>query len=225
MLPFPRLFEYGNVIDNSAILDIDFTDAALGSTAVVDKAGSQFVLMRTTVGVVEYDTDIGANVYNMKMSNGYYRSVDPIMGTKLDLTRYSNFEIQCRYKAAASPIQNIFEVGNYDSRRITGYVCQLNQFASTHYQMFVDWGENYARVLGAGVNTGQWNTVTVRYYRGDKITLHDTITGVTQSYPAYTLVSNSSQYVGLFGSYVNGDIGGNTYSFVGKIQYLKIRRI
>lgn len=226
MFPLSRLLKYGKIIDDSMILDVDFSTATIGSTEVIDNArGSGFSLIRGPVGVVEYDEELDSNVYNCSDSTGYARTGFPVQGTVLDFSQYTAFEIQYKMKCSPSGIQTFFETGNYNSRRVFGFVNSFNQYAATYNQLFVDWGDNFARILPTWTNPNAWDVITMTFTKGVSITVHSELNNATQTFPWYTIRSGEGQYFSLFGSYVDGDNGANPYPFKGKVQYVKIRKL
>lgn len=221
MIPFARISKYGNIITFDYILDIDFSTEAIGTTMITDNCGTSFALNRETVGVVEYNAEVDANVYNCVNSVGYVRSVLPIQGTLLDFTRYNRFEIEYKMKCNTNALQVFFETGGYNTRRIYGVGNSFNQYAGSYNQLFIDWGQ-YARCLAPWNNELKWDTIKLEFKKGVSITMSSELYGTTV-FPWYEIVSNSSQYFSLFGSYIDGDNNANPYPFTGMIQYIKIR--
>ena len=232
MIPFARMVQYGKVIEpGGLLLDVDYSTATLGSAGagVPDAAGTPFMLRAHSgspvSGTVVYDADLGVNVLDCSLSTGYYRTVLPVQGTKLDFSQYDAFEIQYRMKCSSTGIQTFIETGNYNSRRIFGFTNSFNQYSTNYNQLFIDWGDVYQRALPAWVNPNAWDTITIQFRKGISITMHSELIGSTYTSPWYPIVSGDGQYLSLFGSYVDGDNGSNAYIFNGRVQYIKIREL
>lgn len=222
MLPFPRLVKYANILPaNTVLLDIDFSTQTVGDNFIRDNAGSQFSLVGTA-GVVQYDSQLGHNVFQFSGS-GYYVSQPIISASKLDLTN-RNLEIVVQFKPnRTSQIEGLWETGNYSSRRIPGITCSLNQYPSTYFQYFLDNGATYNRVLMNGTNAMEWETITFTYIKNVGITVKSSYYNNTQTFPAYPYGIGSKLSIG--GSYVNAEVGGTPYYFNGLLSKLKITEI
>ena len=225
MIPFSRMLEYGNEVLYRTILDIDFSTASIGSTLIQDSSSNhtQFLLRRGAVGVVEYNNEIQSNVYNCSNSEGFMRTVNPIMGTALDFTKYNAFRIQYRMKCNSTALQVFFETGGYSSRRIYGVGNSFNQYAGSYNQLFIDWGQ-YARCLPNWSNELKWDTITMDFKKGVSIVMTSELYGSVE-FPWYEISSNSNQYFSFLGSYIDGDNGMSAYPFTGLVQYLRITEI
>lgn len=228
MIPFSRMIKYGNVIPTSTdILDLDFSTMQVGSTVLYDGSGQTFQQLGGFVGVVRYDSDLGANVYDCAGNLGYARTPYPIQGTKFDLSQYDAFEIKYSLKFSSSDMMNFFETGTFGSRRIGGIANAFNQFPATYNQLFIDTGvnDNFYRILSVGVNPNAWDEITMTFRKGIEITVHSKFYNNTQTFPWYNIVSSGLQYFSLFGSYVNGDIGASPNPYTGKVGFVRIREL
>ncbi|QCW18647.1 structural protein [Salmonella phage SE_PL] len=231
MIPFSKILTYGNIAPEKMILDVDYSTQEIGSTGVPDRAGNQF-LQRSQIGTINpvagtvvYDDEIGSNVLDCTNSSAYFRTLNPVKGTKLDFSLYNAFDIEYRMKCSPIGGQTLFETGNYNSRRISGFVNAFNQYSSTYNQVFIDWGNNYARVLPTWANPNAWDTIKMEFRKGISITVHSELFNETQTFPWYQILSPVNQYFSLFGSYVDGDNNANPVLFKGRIQYIKMREV
>lgn len=107
MLPFVRLLEYGNVVSDSTLIDIDFTRQQLGDTFVTDARGHVFSKVGTGTGVVQNDPSHGL----VMTFDGLVYFSTPMMNN-ISLSQ-KHFEMRMVFKCTYSG-QNIpFSTGDY----------------------------------------------------------------------------------------------------------------
>lgn len=226
MIPLARMMKYGNTVEADVIFGIDYSTLDIGSTGLPDEGGTPFIARGSgTPGAVVYDSDVGTNVLDCSTNAGFYRTSEQVVGTKLDLSQYDEFEVKYRMRCPATGIQTMFETGNYNTRRILGLVNSFNQYSNAYNQLFIDYGANYDRILPTWANTNTWDTITMTFTKGVSIVVHSELNNQSLTFPWYNIVSQVGQYFSFLGSYVDGDNGGNPVVFRGRIQYIKIRKL
>ncbi|KAB3178428.1 LamG domain-containing protein [Escherichia coli] len=141
-------------------LDIDFEDAEIGSTTIVDKNGHPFTLVGTIAtggGVVE-DPEVGKCFYFP--GTGYFETP---MVKDLQLAGVPVM-IEAVFKWDGAAGGSIWETGNYPSGRppTPGICLSVGQYPATYIQYFMmytngSWGRG---LPPATTFTGEWETVT-----------------------------------------------------------------
>lgn len=65
MIPFSRMIEYGNVVSNTNIIDLDFRNATLGTSDVLDVSDHHYPFTKingTGTNVIQFDSTLNTNV-------------------------------------------------------------------------------------------------------------------------------------------------------------------
>lgn len=223
MIPFPRLIKYGAVPVNNNIIDLDFRNATLGSTNVIDVSKHHYPFTKINSAgsnVIQFDSTLNTNVMYF---NGALYSTPMISDLYLSS---KNFEIEFVYKSLAGGVSVLFGTGYYPdtANRISGICYQMHQNADAP-QTFVTGTIDTAfwRNQMSGVGDNTWYKIIINR------------TGTTVSVSCYNmagaLVASRSDGTGQsFGNGTSFGIGGyyktlTSNLFYGYVQYLKIRDI
>lgn len=196
-------------------IDIDFSDAALNSSDVVDKAGNSWVYSGTTKPkVVDDPTEGRVMEFN---GTGWFDASRPSF---IDLVQNS-FQITAKIKHPAGRLVCLFGTGDYGSNRILGVSFSLNQYAAYYAQLFIDNG-SYARLLANATNNADWATITMRRRKGVdwyiKVERNGVLIG--ESTMGDFAPGPGTTFMRLGNSIVGGD-----YQLAGRLKSFKLEKI
>lgn len=214
MIPFARVLKYGNVLDTTTLLDIDFSKQSVGSTNVQDWTNhSVFSVVAGAGGVVQYDSVLDSNVMVLGGNTRY----NTAMNNYLNLVGI-NFEINFVFKSTSTIPQCPWCTGDYNGGRIPGINFSVNAVSANYLQWFIDSGGDFNRIIVGGPNPQVWEDVTFRCTSTEMIVINNRL-GTTQNFPRYSYGAGTN--FSLFGSYS----GGTPNYFTGSVQKLHIKRI
>lgn len=223
MIPFARMINFGNVVRNTNIIDLDFRNAMLGTSDVLDVSDHHYPFTKinsTGTNVIQFDSTLNTNVMYF---NGALYSTPMVSDLYLSS---KDFEIEFVYKSLAGGVSVLFGTGYYPdtANRISGICYQMHQNSDAPQTFVTGTIEtSYWRNQMSGVGDNTWYRVVI------------TRTGTTVSVSCYNmagaLIASRSDGSGqTFGNGTSFGIGGyyktlTSNLFYGYVQYLKIKEL
>lgn len=141
--------------DPGVIMDIDFQDAAVGSTQIADRSGRVWTRNGSGAGAAVVNDPDHGHVLFLDGKTWYRTDLTPDM-----YLNTTNWKMTVEFKPANTTYSKLFSTGDYPSP--AGLALSLNQYPATYIQAFLEQsGTNYRRLMVNLTNTLVWEKLVI----------------------------------------------------------------
>lgn len=137
------------------LIDVDFSEAAVGSSAITDRSGRVWTRNGSNPGSVVVEDQEKGNVLFLDGKSWYRTDITPDL--YLNATEW---KLTVEFKTTSAAHAVLLATGDYP--RPAGLALSVNQYPATYIQLFLERsGTTYARLMADITNTMVWERVEI----------------------------------------------------------------